>query len=214
MAGDPLDEADGLALLADFAIPVPAYAVVTDAEGAVAAARRIGLPVVLKTATPGILHKSDVDGVRLRLADEAAVATAYADLAGRLGPRVLVAAMAAGPAVEMIVGLVRDPDFGPTVLVGTGGIHAEILRDVVVARPPFDAAEARRLVDRLRLRALLDGVRGAPPADLDALAGAVARFSVMAAALGDAVETIDVNPLLAGPAGVVAVDALVVARAR
>jgi hypothetical protein len=122
--------------------------------------------------------------------------------------------MAAGPAVEMIVGLVRDPDFGPTVLVGTGGIHAEILRDVVVARPPFDAAEARRLVDRLRLRALLDGVRGAPPADLDALAGAVARFSVMAAALGDAVETIDVNPLLAGPAGVVAVDALVVARAR
>jgi hypothetical protein len=120
--------------------------------------------------------------------------------------------MAGGPAVEMILGLVGDPDLGPVVLVGTGGIHAEILKDAVTARPPFDAAEARRMIDRLRLRPLLDGARGAPAADLDALSDAVSRFSVLAAALGDRIATMDVNPLRAGPGGALAVDALVVAR--
>jgi acyl-CoA synthetase (NDP forming) len=211
-AGGSFDEADGLALLADFGVPVAAHAVAETAGAAVAAARSIGFPVVLKTAAPGILHKSDVDGVRLGLADAAAVEAAYRDIAARLGPRVLVAAMAGGPAVEMILGLVGDPDLGPVVLVGTGGIHAEILKDAVTARPPFDAAEARRMIDRLRLRPLLDGARGAPAADLDALSDAVSRFSVLAAALGDRIATMDVNPLRAGPGGALAVDALVVAR--
>jgi succinyl-CoA synthetase beta subunit len=206
----PLDEADGLALLADFGVPVVAHAVVGDVEAAVAAAERIGFPVVLKTATPGILHKSDVGGVRLNLRDRSAVTTAYADLSARLGPRALVAGMVTAPSVEMILGIVRDPDFGPTVLVGTGGIHAEILKDAVTARPPFDAAEARRLVDRLRLRRLLDGVRGAPAADIETLAETIARFSALAAALGDLVASMDVNPLLAGAGGALAVDALVV----
>ncbi|KGM30970.1 acetate--CoA ligase family protein, partial [Inquilinus limosus] len=84
--------------------------------------------------------------------------------------------------------------------------------DAAFALPPFDAAEARRLIDRLRLRPLLDGARGAPAADIDALAAAAARFSALAAALGDLVEAIDVNPILALPRGAVAVDALVVAR--
>lgn len=212
-AGGALDEAEGLALLADFGIAVPAHAVVEDEAAAVAAAERIGFPVVLKTAAPGILHKSDVGGVRLRLADAAAVREAYRDLAGRLGPRVLVAAMVSGPGVEMILGLTRDPDFGPVVLIGSGGIHAEVLKDAVVALPPFDAGEAERLIGRLRLAPLLQGLRGAPPADRAALALAAARLSGLAAALGDAIETLDVNPLIAGPQGAVAVDALVVARA-
>jgi acetate---CoA ligase (ADP-forming) len=207
-----LDEAEGLSLLADFGIATPPFGIVEDTDAAIAAADRIGYPIALKTAMPGILHKSDVSGVRLGLADGPSAAAAYADLSARLGSRVLVAAMAKGPAVEMMLGIVRDPAFGPTVLVGTGGIHAEILRDVVVARPPFDSTFARRLIDRLRLRPMLDGVRGAPAADLDTLAAAIARFSLLAAELGEMIDTMDVNPLLAGPNSVVAVDALVIAR--
>jgi acyl-CoA synthetase (NDP forming) len=211
-AEHPLDEAAALALLADFGLPVVPHALANSEDDAVAAAARLGFPVVLKTATPGIAHKSDVGGVVLKLGSEEAVRAAYRDLAARLGPRVLVAAMVTGPAVEMIFGMTRDPDFGPIVLAGFGGIHAEVLKDAVVAKPPFDAAEARRLIDGLRLRPLLDGVRGAPPSDVHALASALARFSVLAAAIGDRVEAIDVNPVLVRPDGVVAVDALIVPR--
>jgi len=207
-----VDEATALALLADFGLPVVPHALAESEDDAAAAAVRLGFPVVLKTAAPGIAHKSDVGGVILKLADEDAVRSAYRDLSTRLGPRVLVAAMVTGPAVEMIFGLTRDPDFGPIVLAGFGGIHAEVLKDAAVATPPFDAAEARRLIDGLRLRPLLDGVRGAPPSDIDALAAALARFSTLAAAIGDMVEAIDVNPVLVRPDGVVAVDALIVPR--
>jgi acyl-CoA synthetase (NDP forming) len=208
----PLDEAAGLALLDDFGLPVVPHALADTEDDATAAAVRLGFPVVLKTATPGIAHKSDVGGVILKLADEDAVRAAYRDLSQRLGPCVLVATMVTSPAVEMIFGMTRDSDFGPIVLAGFGGIHAEVLKDAAVAKPPFDAAEARRLIDGLRLRPLLDGVRGAPPSDVDALAAALARFSTLAAAVGDLVEAIDVNPVLVRPDGVVAVDALIVPR--
>jgi hypothetical protein len=122
--------------------------------------------------------------------------------------------MVEGPAVEMFLGHTRDQDFGPIVLIGFGGIHAEVLRDVVFAKPPFDAGEAHRLIDRLRLRRLLDGVRGAPAADIGAFAEAAARFSVLAAAMGPLLETIDVNPVLVLPRGCRAVDALVVPTAQ
>jgi acyl-CoA synthetase (NDP forming) len=208
----PLDEATALALLADFGLPVVPHALAHSEDDAVAAAARLGFPVVLKTAMPGIAHKSDVGGVVLKLAGEEVVRVAYREMSGRLGPRVLVAAMVTGPSVEMIFGMTRDPDFGPIVLAGFGGIHAEVLKDAAVAKPPFHAAEARRLIDGLRLRPLLDGVRGAPPSDIDALASALARFSTLAAAIGDRVEAIDVNPVLVRPDGVVAVDALIVPR--
>lgn len=209
-AGGTLEESEGLDLLADFGLPVVPRAVVADRDAALEAAAAFGFPVVLKTSMPGIAHKSDVGGVKLGLADADAVGAAYDDLAKRLGPRVLVAPMA-GKGVEMILGVTRDPQLGPTVLVGSGGIHAEILKDVVTARPPFDAAWARRLLDRLKLRRLLDGVRGAPPADVAGLCEAAARLSVLAASLGDVVKEIDVNPLIVGPDGCLAVDALVVA---
>lgn len=207
-----LGEADALTLLADFGIPAAASALAASADEAVAAAARIGYPVALKTAMPGIAHKSDVGGVVLGLASAEAVAHAWRDLAARLGPQVLIARMVEGARVEMLLGMSRDADFGPVVLLGFGGIHAEVLRDVVFAKPPFDAAEARRLIDRLQLRPLLDGVRGAPASDIDALCEATARFSVLADALGDHVQSIDVNPLMALPQGCIAVDALVVAR--
>jgi len=211
---DPVDETEGLTLLSDFGVPTAPAAVADTETQVLAAADRIGYPLVLKTAMAGIAHKSDVGGVVLGIETPDALAASYREMAGRLGPRVAVAAMIGGPKVELILGVTRDPAFGPVVLIGFGGIHAEVLKDVAFLKPPFDTAEARRKIDTLRLRPLLDGARGAPASDVDALAGAAARFSVLAASLGDVIESIDVNPLLALPEGCAAVDALVVSRSR
>jgi succinyl-CoA synthetase beta subunit len=206
--GAPLAELDGLELLDDYGVPTVAARTGESADAAVAAAEAIGYPVALKTAAPGIAHKSDLDGVRLGLAGADAVRAAYADVAGRLGPRVIVAAMAAGE-VEVALGVVRDVTFGPLVLVAAGGVLVEVLHDRALALPPIDRAGAHRLLDRLRIRPLLDGVRGADGANVDALAEVVSRLSLLAADLGDRIAALDVNPVLAGPAGCVAVDALV-----
>jgi acyl-CoA synthetase (NDP forming) len=206
----PLDEAEGLALLGDWGVPVVAAEVAGDLEGTLAAAGRVGWPVALKTATPGIAHKSDVGGVVLGLDGPDRLAAAYADLAGRLGPRVLVAAMA-DPGVELALGVVVDPQFGPLVMVAAGGLLVEVLADRRFALPPVDHGRALAMLDRLATRPLLDGARGRPPAALDAVADAVVRLSHLAVDLGGRLAALDVNPLVAGPGGCVAVDALVVA---
>jgi acetate---CoA ligase (ADP-forming) len=210
--GGTLDEHASLDLLADCGISVIPRCLAETRREAVAAAASLGFPVVLKTAAPGIARKSEIGGVKLGLKREEEVAAAYDDLAARLGPRVLVAPMA-GAGVEMILGMTSDAQFGPTLLIGAGGIHAEVLRDVVLARPPFDAAWALKLIDRLKLRRLLDGVRGQPAGDVAALAEAASRLSGLAVALGDLIKEIDANPIIVGPEGCVAVDALVVAGA-
>ena len=208
-AGGSLGEAEGLALLRDWGVPVVAAEVAGGLEEALAAAGRVGWPVALKTAAPGVVHKSDVGGVRLGLHGPGRLAAAYADLAERLGPRVLVAAMA-GPGVELALGVVADPQFGPLVMVAAGGVLVEVLGDRRFALPPVDHGQAMAMLDRLAVRPLLDGVRGAPPADLDAVARAVVDLSVLAVDLGDRLAALDVNPLVAGPDGCVAVDALVI----
>jgi len=114
------------------------------------------------------------------------------------------------PGVEMILGIKRDAQLGPTILIGAGGIHAELLRDVAPARPPFDAAWALKLIDRLKLRRLLDGVRGRPASDVAALADAAARLSGMAVALADRIREVDINPVIVHAKGCVAVDALAI----
>jgi hypothetical protein len=113
----------------------------------------------------------------------------------------------------MVLGITRDDQFGPLAMVGAGGVLVEVMADARAALPPLDAAGARRLIDQLRVRRLLDGVRGNAPADIDAVAEAMARLSVLAATLGDCIGELDVNPLIAGPDGCIAVDALVVGRA-
>jgi acetate---CoA ligase (ADP-forming) len=211
--GARLSELDGLALLADYGIGVTAAVAVASADEAVTAAARLGWPVALKTASPGVAHKSDVGGVRLGLAGEAALRAAWAEVAAALGPDMLVAAMA--PAgVELALGVVRDPQFGPLVMVAAGGVLVELLRDRRFALAPLGRRAARAMLDRLAVRPLLDGVRGAAPADLDAVADAVARLSVLAADLGEGLDALDVNPLVAGPDGCVAVDALLLPAAQ
>ena len=211
LAGGEPDGAALLDLLAEYGITIARAIPAASPEATVAAAAQIGYPVVLKTGEPGIAHKSDVGGVLTGLADPRQVAAGYADLAARLGPRVLVCEQV--PAgVELSVGLVADPQLGPLVVVGAGGVLVELLADRVVALPPVSDAAAAELLDALRVRSLLAGARGAPPAELRAVRRAICALSELALELGDRLEAIDVNPLICGPAGAVAVDALAIGR--
>jgi len=207
--GATLAGEEALALVAEAGVAVPAYAIANDPRKVAAAARRCGYPVALKTAESGIDHKTDVGGVVLGLEDEDALVAAYRTMAAALGPRVLVQAMAA-PGIEVMVGMTQDASFGPVMTLAMGGILVELLDDAVAFVPPVGPQEAARLIGRLRGAKMLDGVRGRPPADRDALAAAVSRLSVMVAALGDVIAGLDVNPLLVHETGVTAVDALVV----
>lgn len=210
--GPAPDEFEALQCLADFGVPAVAMRRCGSEQEVLAAAGELGYPVVLKTAQPGILHKNDVGGVRPNLDSPGALQLAYADLAQRLGPRVNVAAMVPEPVVEMFLGMRCDPQFGPVIVMGMGGIHAEVLGDVVSVLPPFDADTALRLLNRLRLRPLLDGVRGASAMDIRGFCRAAAAFSTLAVALGDLVQEMDINPIRVRPDGCTAVDALMITR--
>lgn len=207
LTAGPLDDAQALDLLGDYGIPVTPTRAVDSVAGAVAAAAEVGYPVVLKTAA--VAHKSDVDGVRTGLADATAVRSAYDDIAHRLGPRVSVQhQQPAG--VEVALGIIRDPLVGPLVVVAAGGTLVELVGSRAVALPPVSAPQARDLLGKLVVDALLDGARGAPAADRDAVVAAVLGVSQLALELGDLVDAVDVNPLIATAHGAVAVDALVV----
>jgi acyl-CoA synthetase (NDP forming) len=204
-------DVDPYALLNAYGIPVVPTWTVDDVHAAVAAARAAGYPVVLKTAAADVHHKIDVDGVRLGLEDDAAVAAAYADLAGRLGPLVMVQPNVPS-GVEVALGLWRDPLLGPLALVAAGGSLVELLGDRSVALPPIDAETAASMIARLRVSELLAGHRGRPAVATDGLVSAVVAFARLAHELGDVLEAVDVNPIVVHPDGVVAVDALVIVR--
>jgi acyl-CoA synthetase (NDP forming) len=205
-AGGGLPEADALRMLADYGIPTARTSAAADLDGVLGAAERIGYPVALKTAAAS--HKTEVSGVVLGLEDDDALSDAYRGMAGRLGPAATVQEMSE-PGVEMALGVVSDPQFGPLVMVSAGGVLIETLRDRLLALPPLDETRALRLIDRLEARPLLDGVRGRPAASVDALARSMARLSLLAQDLGDLIGALDVNPIIVGPRGCVAVDALV-----
>jgi acyl-CoA synthetase (NDP forming) len=196
-------------LLADYGVPVVDVRSAESASGVLEAADAIGYPVALKTV--GAAHKSDIGGVVLDIPDAAMLASAYAAMAEALGPAVTVEPMIEA-GVEISVGMVRDPGFGPLLVVAAGGTMVELLADRVVACPPVSRVGARRLLDGLRIRPLLDGWRGQPPVDVDALADVIAAFSQMAGEIGDLVDAVEANPVIASARGVVAVDALVAAR--
>ncbi len=200
---------DGFVLLSDYGIASPPCACVSSVDEALAAAGRIGYPVVLKTATRA--HKSDVAGVVLDLRSARELAAAYHDLGRRLGPEATVAAMAP-PAVELALGIVHDPLLGPLVVVGAGGTLVELARDRAVALPPLDRASAARLLDSLRVRPLLDGYRGRAAVDMGAVLDAIVAVSSMAVELEGVLAALDVNPLSCTPSGVLALDVLVETR--
>ena len=211
--GEVLTEAESLTMLADFGVETSKPEAARTEQEVLAAATRIGFPVVLKTAKQGLNHKSDIGGVILGIGDEQQLRSMYQILSHRLGADVLVAPMAPS-GVEMFLGIKRDSQFGPVVLLGFGGVLAETIDDVQFALPPFDVAHARRCVDRMQFRSLLDGVRGKPAVDIDSFCHAASRISVMANALSDVLSELDVNPVIVNEAGAIAVDALVVGRDR
>lgn len=216
-----LSERAAKGLLGKAGIPFLDERLATDAALAGSAADAIGYPVVLKIVSPDIEHKTEIGGVLVGVADRKAVEAGYATLIERAAHHrpdakiegVLVAPMAK-KGVEVIVGVSRDPVFGPAVMFGLGGVHVEVLKDVTFRLAPFGRDEAKRMIDEIRGRALLSGVRGAPASDVDALADLLVRISEFAAAHADDIETIDLNPVIAWPKGegAVALDALVVPR--
>ncbi len=212
--GEALDELGAGELLSDFDIPFNKGTRADDLKSVRSAASSIGYPVVLKSMQPGMLHKSDQRGVVLDITGQKALESAYTDLSRRLGPAVAVSAMVTEPGTEMLLGMIRDEQFGPVVMLGFGGINVQSLLDVSYGIPPFDESEALAMVDRLRLRAMLDARRDRPAADLSAFCQIAARFSVLVDQMADVLQEIDINPLIVNAKGCVAVDALVVSRPR
>ncbi len=208
--GDTPGEAEALSMLGAFGIPVAASRLCRSPDEAAAAARDIGYPVALKTAVPELHHKSDRGGVRLDLPDEAALRAAAGFLMS-LGPEMCVAEMVRGE-TEVAFGMINDPQWGPVVMVSAGGTLVELLDDRVYALAPFGADEARRLIDGLRVRRLLEGARSRPPCDVVGLCVALSRFSALCHALRDVISEMDVNPLIVGEDFVRAVDAVLITR--
>jgi len=189
-----------------------------NAEEATTVAERIGFPVALKIESAQIAHKSDVGGVTLNLAGAAEVRDAFLRIRDRVTakfPTVDIAGVVvqrmAPEGIEMILGIKRDPLFGPVVVCGFGGVLVELLKDIAIGIPPISRQQAHSLLQGLRGWSLLTGLRGKPPADVDALCDAIVKVSNLAVNLGEQLLALDINPLVvhANSRGVVAVDALV-----
>ena len=207
-----LSEADSKDLLRRYGVPVPSEAVAPDAAAAVAAAERIGYPVAVKLCGPGIAHKTERGLVRLGVADAAAVERAAVDLLARATSEdgdvgLLVSEMVSGNR-ELIAGVVRDPPFGPCVMLGVGGVLAEAVADVAFRLAPLSDVDAHELIDDLRSQALLGPLRGEPPIDRDRLAELLTGLGRLATE-DPAIRSVDLNPLIVAAGVPIAVDALV-----
>jgi len=201
-------EAEAKRLLAAAGIVSVPEQVAASAEAAAEAADALGFPVVMKIVSPDILHKTEIGGVLLGVADAAGARAGYVTLVTRAAAKapgaridgVLVARQITG-GVECIMGLTRDPVFGPIAIFGLGGVFVEVLRDVVLRRCPFGADEAERMIRAILGAPLLLGARGRPPADIEALAQMLARLSVFAIQAGPRLKSVDLNPVFALPEG-------------
>ncbi len=205
------NEAEAKRILSEAGIVTVPEAACATVEQALEAAASFGFPVVMKILSPDILHKSEIGGVLIGISTETAVREGFVTLLSRApaGARiegVLVAKQISG--VECILGIARDPVFGPVAAFGLGGIFVEILKDVVVRRCPFGVVEAEQMIRSIKGAPLLLGARGRPPVDIAALATMLARLSVFAHQSGPALQSIDLNPVFATPEGAFAADAV------
>jgi acetyltransferase len=204
----PLGHADARALLEAYGVPFPRERIVATAEEALSAAEEIGYPLVVKTARPDVLHRTEAGAVILGVADGTALTRAVHALEARVGPGPLLVQEEVSRGLELLVGGRRDPSFGATVLVGLGGVLAELLRDVSIGLAPLAPEAARAMLGEGRRAALLRGFRGAAAVDEHALTGALVGVGNLLAD-HEAVVEVDVNPLIAAAGRLVAVDALV-----
>ncbi len=217
-SGRWLPEPEALRLLASYELPVVPHRLTRSADEAAAAAQELGCPVALKIVSPGLIHKSDVGGVLLNVPTPTEAATAYTAILNRLTPHasgltihgVLVARMAA-PGTEVILGMLRDPQFGPALMAGLGGIFVELYKDVAFRLPPLSPDAARAMLMELKAAPLLTGYRGQAPRDLDALATCACAVGRIAAEHPE-IHEMDLNPVLAYERGCVIVDAKILVR--
>lgn len=217
-----LDEASGKRVLAEFGVPVPKSAIATSAEDVESVLGGLIAPFVVKVMSQDILHKSDAGGVALRLADAASVSAAIDAMLARreiAAARVdgfLIEEMAA-PGREVVIGGIHDRQFGPMLMVGFGGVFVEILKDVAFRLCPITERDARAMLSELRGARLFDGVRGLPAIDKSALLNLMLRIGGeggLMSTLGDDVAEIDINPVIVGASGAVAVDARIILKER
>lgn len=222
-AAASLSEAAAQDILSGAGVPFLPSAVVNSAADAAAAAARIGFPVVMKIVSAQILHKTEIGGVILNIADAKAAEAAYATLMERTADKapeaaidgVLVIRMAPR-GIETIIGVNRDPVFGPIVMFGLGGIFAEVFRDVTFRSAPFSVADAKEMIASIKGAILLKKFRGRPATDIDALANLLHKVSLFAAANAETIDSIDLNPVvvLEEGQGVFSLDAVIIPKAE
>jgi acetyltransferase len=211
-----LSEIDSKALLKAYGLRCPQEAIAKSASEAVAIARRIGYPVVAKAVGAALAHKTEMGGVVLGLDSDRRVRAAYADIVRTVKKRagialdgVLIAEQVTG-GLELLLGATRDPEVGPVIMFGTGGVDLELYRDVALAAAPLDEAGAHALIDRTRAGKLIAGYRGRAALDRKSLVRALTGLSQLVIDAGSALQSIDINPFLLKERGGVALDALVV----
>lgn len=198
-------EPEAYRLLQDYAIPVLDYRLAGSAEEAESLAAEIGFPVAMKVVSPDVIHKSDSGGVELGVADEKGALAAYNKIVKNVTSAVedpdikgvMIVPMISG-GTEVITGMIRDPQFGPAVMFGLGGIFVEILKDVVFGIAPVSRGEAEEMIRGIKGYPLLAGARGGKPADIDSLAEIIVGLSKLALDI-DEISEIDLNPVLATP---------------
>lgn len=201
-------------------IPVPQAYLTTDIRDAVLKAKKIGFPIALKIMSPQIIHKSDVGGVILNIKDEMELMTQYQKMATEVPKRapeakilgILVAEMVP-PSTELIVGAVRDNQFGPSIMFGMGGIFTEIYNDTAFRVAPIDKTDAWNMIHELRGSRILEGARGQPPANIDALISLLLRVSELMMD-HDEISQLDLNPVMAYPDRVCAVDTRIIVKQK
>jgi acyl-CoA synthetase (NDP forming) len=221
LPSNQLGEVEALAILKKAGIPVVAHKVAATAAEAGKAAAALKTPVVAKIASPDILHKTEIGGVMLGLETRKAAEAAFREItrrARKAKPKakldgVVVMKQVEG-GIETILGAHDDPALGPMVMFGLGGIFVEVFKDVSFRLAPISVAEARAMIREVKGYPILAGARGKTPADLEAIAKALSRLSLLAAANAGGFESIDVNPFIALPKGkgAVAVDAVIVPK--
>jgi acetate---CoA ligase (ADP-forming) subunit beta len=211
-----LTEVEAKDVLAEAGVPVVTATLARSREEAIAAAKEAGFPAVLKIVSNEITHKSDVGGVKLNLQDEAAVGEAFDAImaaARAAAPQAAIDGVSvqkmAAPGTEVIVGVNTDPQFGPVIMFGLGGILVEVLEDVAFRIIPIEPRDARQMVREIKGVKLLQGYRGQPPADTEALEQLLLKVSAFVEAHPE-VEELDLNPVFAYAQGAVAVDARIV----
>ncbi len=209
-AKSALGEVDSKQILSEYGIRVSKEQIANSLDQALEASDEIGFPVVLKTAA-GATHKTEVKGIHLNLSNPEELTSAYKDLEARLGSQVVVQEMIS-EGVELLLGVIDDPQFGSLLMVGIGGILVEVMKDAQLIWLPTDAEKVEKAIRGLKFAEILNGVRGQEKSDLNTIVETTLRLAQFAVDCGDLIAELDINPLITGPKGAVVVDALIIPK--